>query len=728
MASVASLVALAAGAAAVVPGFRDEPRPPGQAGILATPPETLADWGLDDAADVRAGQLRQVLEADGDRLSVSLLRDRPPPGPPELEARRRPPPLDGDCFEIAAFDEQVNRLGGRFDAFERAPSSASAERGTAPDGRSALEVGYDRAASGFAGVGIELHADNELEGTIDYLDSSGLDVLTFWVRGAVGGERLRLKVADRRWDRREDAVAIGELGAFLDGPGADGVTAVAPEWRRVVVPLEGLPGGVDRRELARLVVEPAAPGAGRFWITGLAVCRAAAELPPLPPPAPDGGDPSVLEPPPLAVWVWNTGEILAQAGAAERLASFLVEHGFTDAYLQLPGVFTRATDVEAIATEAPGLWDLVGTLGERGIVVHALDGAAELALPEHHDLVLRTVDNVARFNAAAQPQQRFAGIHYDIEPYLLDAFRGVRYEPVLRGYLRVLELVRERAGRHGLVFGVAIPFWFDSMTLERDRQPGPGRPSIGQQVLDRVDVAVIMDYRTRAGGSDGTVAHASAELHDAAGRGVDVWVALETGALDDEWQHPFEGEPGRGVPASPPAPWTVFAVSGDPRPAFYLVAAEALDEFGSLWPEGAADGLVHWPVQRSIFVPAEKITFHGKGADRLQEVMRQTLRELHRRPAFAGFALHHYRSLQEMLSGRSRPLLPLSGPGERSVPEPGGRPATVPQGAKIPQGADGAIRADPLRARSRGSGAAPAAPRGKGRGCAARSGCRDRPG
>ena len=68
---------------------------------------------------------------------------------------------------------------------------------------------------------------------------------------------------------------------------------------------------------------------------------------------------------------------------------------------------------------------------------------------------------------------------------------------------------------------------------------------MSDRVIDLVDTVAIMDYRTEAGGSNGTVAHAADELAYATRVGKTVQVALETTFIPDE--------PGRTIPSFFPA-------------------------------------------------------------------------------------------------------------------------------------------------------------------------------
>ena len=58
--------------------------------------------------------------------------------------------------------------------------------------------------------------------------------------------------------------------------------------------------------------------------------------------------------------------------------------------------------------------------------VHALDGDPHYALRDQHAVPLSIVNAVVAYKAAAAANERFDGIHFDNEPYLLrtGAIRG----------------------------------------------------------------------------------------------------------------------------------------------------------------------------------------------------------------------------------------------------------------------------------------------------------------
>ena len=85
--------------------------------------------------------------------------------------------------------------------------------------------------------------------------------LSFWIKGAKGGETFELGMNDTISNKREDAVIIGSISRYLPG----GVTT---EWQQVVVPLADF-FGTDLARAFSIVFNFNEEGEGVFWIDGL---------------------------------------------------------------------------------------------------------------------------------------------------------------------------------------------------------------------------------------------------------------------------------------------------------------------------------------------------------------------------------------------------------------------------------------------------------------------------
>ena len=158
------------------------------------------------------------------------------------------------------------------------------------------------------------------------------------------------------------------------------------------------------------------------------------------------------------LWAWNTSEFLA----------FLREQDIDTVYLQLPPSLIGPVEDFDPERDAEDLRDLLRQLSSIDVSTLALDGAAEYALHEHHDVVERTIHNVTRYNKAVDPAERFVGLHYDVEPYLLAGYSGATRWPILRGCLRLLERANALSQSADLIFEVAIPFGNEPMRILSD--------------------------------------------------------------------------------------------------------------------------------------------------------------------------------------------------------------------------------------------------------------------
>lgn len=613
----------------------------------------LSEWGLFSPTEIRLGQLSLIHDSAGPRLAVyRLSADEPPEFPDRLGGWT--PDVDDGVLSVADFaGGSRNTLGGYFGVFERPPSAADATVERAPDGRRALRLSYRNEADGFAGVWIHLFDYTLPPPERRYLDARPFSSLGFWIRGGRGGARLRVKLADATWEERGDALPLGEVSDFLPSG------TVLTTWQRARVPLSLIPPRVDPALLASVVFEAVGEGAGEVYITGLGFSVGDDAVPALPAPT----ETPAVRPRSLgkATWVWNTAEILDDPHQRARLLDVVTAQGFDRVFLQLVDAEEAGKPVGLIDPD-PRLRRLVAALRRWGIRVYALDGFKGYALPAHHASVLATVDNVIRYNEESLPPERFAGIHHDIEPYLLPGFNGAQRETIARAYLELVAACARRAREAGLEYDVDIPFWYDApgeYTYESvDVEFGGARKPLSEHLIDLTDGVTLMDYRTVAFGADGTIRHAEGELEYAAARGKRVLIGLETSPLPDEDLFDFVGAPQIGLPGeAPPATGLVVAMPRGDSTTFFVVPAASgrRPQWDSLHAQLSDRGLdparlVWWPVHRRLRVAGDRLSFHRLGAEALERVMMATAAELSAYPSFAGFAIHHAWSYGDLLA------------------------------------------------------------------------------
>ena len=222
--------------------------------------------------------------------------------------------------------------------------------------------------------------------------------------------------------------------------------------------------------------------------------------------------------PPRAMWLWDPAPLLDDAAARRDFFAFCERHRIGIVWAQIA---TRA-NVDRRQLDRASDWKaLIADAHRRDMKVHALDGDPHYVLRDQHAQVLSTLDAVAAYNAAAAANERFDGVHFDNEPYVLLDWRDPRLrERLLEDYLDLNARAAAAARAAGLAYGVDIPFWWGSIDEVTGEPTGivsfrGTRQAASDHLLAIVDNLGIMDYRTTAAGPDGIVAHATDTLQKA---------------------------------------------------------------------------------------------------------------------------------------------------------------------------------------------------------------------
>jgi hypothetical protein len=383
-----------------------------------------------------------------------------------------------------------------------------------------------------------------------------------------------------------------------------------------------------------------------------------------PPEAPESVPQAVTleEPPPdvppraahNGLWVWNTSELLADEALRARFLNFVTDEGIDRVFLYLPAAAGQKPAAGLVPFDGSAVGPLVQALRERGALTYALDGDPDYVRPENRQGVLATVRRVAAFNRGAPPERRFAGVHYDIEPYLTGGFQGVGRGEILRDYIDLLADLSDAAHSGGLTLGVDIPFWLDELD-EATGQPfeveidGVGKPVL-DQVLSHVDDVAVMAYRTAADGPNGVVAQASREVVRAGQKGVGVYVGLETTPVADEELHTFHGSMRIGLPSLTDAPWVVIEPLGAGRArVWYVIGQEGLEALSEATADAPAP-LMFWYAGAAVPLPGTALSFASLGAQELRTVADTVRLQFSGEASFRGVAFHDYEGLRALLA------------------------------------------------------------------------------
>lgn len=98
--------------------------------------------------------------------------------------------------------------------------------------------------------------------------------------------------------------------------------------------------------------------------------------------------------------------------------------------------------------------------------VYYLTGDASWGLEEHADSLLNIVEEVKQWNKKAEKGRGFAGIVFDVEPYLLDEWEG-NEEAIMEQYVDNMTSAYQAAAEQDLLLIACIPHFYDKVALER---------------------------------------------------------------------------------------------------------------------------------------------------------------------------------------------------------------------------------------------------------------------
>jgi hypothetical protein len=373
--------------------------------------------------------------------------------------------------------------------------------------------------------------------------------------------------------------------------------------------------------------------------------------------APQPPDTSPLDAPPKgererALWVWNTASILREPGERLPFLEFVAEHGITRVFLYLPAAEGERPAAGYIPFDGTEVGPLLAELRTRGALAYALDGDKDYVLPENHPGVFATVERIVAHNRSVPPEQRFHGVRYDIEPYLVPGFHGPRRDALLSDYVELIAGAKQRAA-DGLAVAVDVPLWLDALD-EETGEPfaatwNDERRPVLEHLMAIVDDIAIMNYRTSVEGPNGALAHAQGELALGREAGIDVFIGVETVRLVDEDLHTFAGPPSVGLPGDSSVRWVVLESLPGGRARVWLVdGEEALSELA----RRVRGPMIHWRAGRPVRVAADAQSFYDLGADAMRRVTERIVDNLSRHEAFVGLAYHDYLGMRRLLESR----------------------------------------------------------------------------
>lgn len=204
-----------------------------------------------------------------------------------------------------------------------------------------------------------------------------------------------------------------------------------------------------------------------------------------------------------AIWVWSMADDIVldePAGSRAVFFSFCsAPHGDSSKAIKTIYLSGNVPGKDLVKNYPQQLRNFLADAHSRGFKVECLQGDKLWATPEYRADSERRCDEILDFNrAGSSDSERFDGIHYDVEPYLLRYSKGDSYDwdadnpTIWSQYLTLLSNCQSKVKNYNssytdIKFGVAIPWWYDS-----DGEKYPGTP---KEVQERTDYITIMAYR-----------------------------------------------------------------------------------------------------------------------------------------------------------------------------------------------------------------------------------------
>lgn len=234
------------------------------------------------------------------------------------------------------------------------------------------------------------------------------------------------------------------------------------------------------------------------------------------------GGASAVENDNRATWLWNPWMLVKdEAGTL----AFLENKGINKVYLQID------RDISISVYQS-----FVEQAALKGMKIYALDGAPNWITAKGQgnlDLLLNWLKN---YQEQSVPVQKFAGVHLDVEPYLVSNW-STNQGAVIKNYQALLTKASTNAAAIQLPLEADIPFWFDEISYKNTY----GKGNLAEWVIANTSGVTIMAYRDTASAIIGIV---QTEIALAEKYKKPLVIGVETGQTDEGGQITFyeEGE------------------------------------------------------------------------------------------------------------------------------------------------------------------------------------------
>ncbi len=184
----------------------------------------------------------------------------------------------------------------------------------------------------------------------------------------------------------------------------------------------------------------------------------------------------------FSTWIWNTSTIKKNPA---QLVQTMKDKQIDRVYLQI----NRDIPFQAYQ-------QFIKNAESADIAVYALDGNRTWATSGQTEYEIFW-DWCARYQQQVPEEERFSGIHLDVEPYLLPDW-GENQRNIVKQYEEMVNDAASRAHSLNVPLGVDLPFWFDEIDSVNNE-------SLAASLIQAADEVTIMAYRNIAEGANGLI-------------------------------------------------------------------------------------------------------------------------------------------------------------------------------------------------------------------------------
>ena len=230
-----------------------------------------------------------------------------------------------------------------------------------------------------------------------------------------------------------------------------------------------------------------------------------------------------MNPETKGIWMWHSPTTMSFETMESELA-FLETEGFTTVYIDITDYIDIYESGDTLSETAftMRLKAFTEIAAEKNIKVEALVGGTIWADPNYNYVPEILLRYVIAFNEKPEHTIKITGIQFDVETYNQPEFTTLANQRrLLTDYLTMVQNLTTIVETESpeLKLGFAVPFWFDNETrnLPQVAFNGTNQPT-GFHVLDTINTIqngyiVIMDYRNKTGGKNGSIKLATPQLN-----------------------------------------------------------------------------------------------------------------------------------------------------------------------------------------------------------------------